>query len=208
MIVIRDSLGSHIRRITGQTIKYVADRIRQGIATEDDFNEVFKYGGNPYAADPAVLAMVTGIARGRKTVIETGSGLSSVLMGAVAGTVYSLEHIDHYAALTKAWCEEAGVSNVGICCAPFKDFWYDIDKFDLPERFDFGFCDGPPRFYGTRMKFFERIAPRCDSIMVDDVTADMNYARKVSEWAQQNGFVFTVLGRAAALSKPQLQKVA
>ncbi len=47
-IVVRDSLGSHVRRVTGVTLKYVAERIAAGTENEGDYNEVFKYGGNPW----------------------------------------------------------------------------------------------------------------------------------------------------------------
>lgn len=203
VIIVRDSLGSHLRRVTGQTLKHVVDRIRQGVETEADYNEVHKYGGNPWAASPDVLALVVGIARKcRGPIIETGSGLSSVLMGAVAPVVYSLEHVDHYAAQTLAWAEEAGVDNVGICCAPLRDFWYDVDKFELPEKFAMGFCDGPPRMYGTRTRFFDVIAPRCTVIVVDDMNSDMKYSRFVYEWAAANGYEVQNMGRSAFLTRP------
>ena len=211
-VVIRDSLGSHIRRVSGTTLAHVIPRVRACTETDADYNEAFKYGGNNYAADPGVLALVTGIARKcRGPIIETGSGLSSVFMGAAAADqrVYSLEHIDHYAAQTVAWCEEAGVGNVGVCCAPLKDWWYDLDKFALPNKFAFGFCDGPPRLYGTRRKFFEVIAPRCSVILIDDVKQDASYLRDTSEWAQAHRRPFQLLGRAALITQQEpLEKAA
>lgn len=203
-IVVRDSLAAHIRRLSGSTLAHVIKRVRVGIETEADYNEAFKYGGNNYAADPGVLALVTGIARKcRGPIIETGSGLSSVFMGACADgqKVYSLEHVEHYAAQTLAWCEETVVANVGICCTPLKDFWYDLEQFDLPRKFAFGFCDGPPRMYGTRMRFFDAIAPRCTVILVDDIKQDVNYARAVHEWASAHAMQVQILGRAALLTK-------
>jgi predicted O-methyltransferase YrrM len=205
-IIVRDSLGAHIRRMAGTTLAHVVPRIRAGIETEADYNEAFRYAGNNYAADAGVLALVTGLARKcRGPIIETGSGLSSVLMGAVSrDPVYALEHLDHYAAQTVRWAEEAGVSNVGVCCAPLKDFWYDLERFDLPRKFSLGFCDGPPRAFGTRMKFFEVLAPRCSAIVVDDFKTDNNYARAVHEWAAAHGMTVTILGRAALLAKDTL----
>lgn len=202
-IVIYDSLAAHIRRLTGTTLGQLIPRFREGIETEADYNELFRFASNNYAADAGVLALVAGIARKcRGPIIETGSGLSSILMGAVSeGPVYSFEHIDHYAAQTLAWCEEAGVSNVGLCHAPLKDGWYDLDKFDLPNKFAFGFCDGPPRLYGTRMRFFDEIAPRCTVIAVDDIKTDNNFARQVSEWAKANGYQVQILGRCALLTR-------
>lgn len=209
-IIVRDSLGASLRRLAGQTLAYSVPRIRAGIETEEDYNEVFQYANNNYAADAGVLAVLVGVARKcRGPIIETGSGLSSVLMGAVSDSVvYSLEHVPHYAAQTVAWCEESGVSNVGVCCAPLKDFWYDIDQFELPRKFALGFCDGPPRMYGTRMRFFDVIAPRCSAIVVDDIKTDNSFAKAVHEWAYTHGMVVTILGRAALLTKQELLKEA
>jgi precorrin-6B methylase 2 len=203
-IIIRDSLGSHLRRVAGATLAHVIPRVRAGVETDADYNEAFKYGNNNFSADPGVLAVVTGVARKcRGPIIEAGSGLSSVFMAAVAPDqkVYSLEHSKQYASQTIAWCEEAGVTNVGICYAPLKDFWYDVDQFDLPKKFALGFCDGPPRMYGTRMQFFEKIAPRCVVVVVDDIKSDNNFAKQVHQWAQANEMTVTILGRAAMLTR-------
>lgn len=202
-VVVRDSLAGHIRRLSGQTLTHVIPRVRAGIETEEDYNEAFQYAANNYAADAGVLAVVTGVARKcRGPIIETGSGLSSVFMGAVTDqTVYSLEHVQHYAAQTVAWCEEAGVANVGVCYAPLKDFWYDVDQFELPKKFALGFCDGPPRMYGTRMRFFEVLAHRCEVIIVDDIKTDNGFAKAVNAWAEANGRTMQVLGRTALLTR-------
>lgn len=207
-VIVRDSLASHLRRVSGTTLAWVADRIRKGEETDADYNEAFKYCNNNYAADPGVLVSLVSIARKcRGDIIETGSGLSSVLMGAANPSVkiYSFEHAANYAAQTKAMCEEAGVSNVGICCAPMVDYWYDFDAFEpqLPSRFALGFCDGPPRLYGTRDRFLTRIAPRCEVLVFDDVTSDMKYLNKLQAWAQENGRNFQVLGRIAVMTKPE-----
>ena len=101
------------------------------------------------------------------------------------------------------------MDNVGLCYAPTQDFWYDIWKFDLPNKFALGFCDGPPRFFGTRMKFFQHIAPRCTAIVVDDLVDDMAFFNRVRQWAEQYGYDFQILGRAGLLAKQSvLQKAA
>jgi hypothetical protein len=206
-VVVRDSLGSHLRRVTGRTLTHVIDRVREGTETLDDYGEAFKYVGNNFAADPLILKMVTEIARKcRGPIIETGSGLSSVFMGAAScDKVYSLEHEQHFAARTVALAEEASVGNVGVCYAPLKDFWYDVEAFDLPNKFAFGFCDGPPRMYGTRMLFFDVIASRCTVIVVDDVE---QHAAEVHQWADSHGYEVTRLGRAALLKRKELNRLA
>jgi predicted O-methyltransferase YrrM len=205
-VIIYDSLAAHLRRLNEATLIHLAQRFRDGTETEDDYNEVFRYANNNYAADPSVLALCVGLARKcRGPIIETGSGLSSVLMALVNDSpVYSLEHNDHYAKQTLRWAEEAGAPNVGLCCAPLLDFWYDIDRFDLPDKFTLGFCDGPPRMFGTRMRFFEVLGDRCSAILVDDIKTDNNFARSVREWAEERGRYFQILGRCALITKEPL----
>lgn len=204
-IVVTDSLAAHIRRLSGTAFAHVLPKFKAGTETDADYNEVFKYIGNNYAADPGVLALLVGIVRKcQGAIVETGSGLSSVLMGAVSGSqVYSLEHVEHYAAQTVAWCEEAGVANVGVCFAPMREDWYDLAKFDLPAKFALGFCDGPPRMFGTRSRFFDELAHRCSAIVVDDVKTDVHYMRQVHEWAEHNGRTCEIYGRAALILKPE-----
>jgi predicted O-methyltransferase YrrM len=202
-VIIYDSLAAHLRRLNGTTLTELAPKFRDGTEDEDDYNEVFRYAGNNYAADPGVLALCVGIARrSQGPIIETGSGLSTALMSLVTDqTVHSLEHQPHYAAQTGGWCDEAGVKNFRLICAPLRDHWYDVGRMDLPEKFAFGFCDGPPRIYGTRMKFFEVFGPRCSVILVDDIKTDNGFANQVREWAEANGRSFQILGRCALLTR-------
>jgi predicted O-methyltransferase YrrM len=206
-VIVYDSLASHLRRLAGETLRYLAPKFRKGTETEDDYNEVFRYGGNNYAADAGTLALCVGIARKcQGPIIETGSGLSSVLMAlATSETVFSLEHAEHFARQTMRWAGEAQTHNVGMCRAPLKDHWYDLSSFEdeLPGKFAFGFCDGPPRLYGTRMKFFEVLGPRCSAILVDDIKTDNNFARAVHEWAEVNERTVTILGRTAFITKKE-----
>lgn len=201
-VILRDSLGAALRRMSGTTLAHVIPRVREGVETDDDYNEAVKYAGNPYAVDAPTLAVVTRVARNcRGPILEVGSGLSSVFMAAACPSkVYTLEHAPHYAAQTLAWAEEAGVENLGICCAPLKDLWYDVEAFDLPQKFALGFCDGPPRFYGTRARFFEVVAPRCTAILIDDITTDLHYRNVAYEWAAANGKRVTMLGRVALIA--------
>lgn len=202
-IIVWDSLAAHLRRLTGETLPYLIARLREGTETESDYNEAFQYAQNTYAADAGTLALCVGVARKcRGPIIETGSGLSTVLMGAVTDQrVFSLEHEFHWGMRTIAMAEEAGVENVGLCHAPLVDGWYNISSLELPDKFAFGFCDGPPRCNGTRMKFFEVFGERCTVIAVDDFKSDNNFARAVHQWAEANGRTVTILGRAALIQK-------
>jgi predicted O-methyltransferase YrrM len=202
-IVIYDSMGAHLRRLFGTTLSHIAPRIREGTETEADYNELARFTGNNYSADSSVLALVTGIARKcRGPILETGSGLTTAVIAAASGQpVHSLEHLEHYARQSDDWCRQMGVENATIWCAPLKDGWYDIERMRLPDSFTLGFCDGPPRLYGTRMRFLEVFGSRCSVIVMDDVKSDNNFSSAVRQWAADNGRTFEVLGRAALMQR-------
>lgn len=205
-VIYRDSLGAYLRRMGGLTLDHLIPRIRAGTENPTtDYDEMFHFGENEWAADPEVLALCVGLARKcRGPIIETGSGLSSVLMAAAnpEQEVHALEHLDFYAEKTRALAKEAGTDNLTVHCVPSNDFWYDLSKAKIRHnKFAFGFCDGPPRLLGTRWRFFEEIAPRCQAIGVDDFGTDYKYAGKVSDWAATHGRSLQRFGRAALLLK-------
>jgi hypothetical protein len=205
-VIFRDSLAANLRRNAGLTLGHLIPRIRAGTENPtNDYDEIFQFGGNEWAADPEVLAMCVGIARKcRGPIIETGSGLSSVLMAAAnpEQEVHALEHSDFYAERTKQLAKEADVQNLTVHCVPSDDFWYDLKRAQIKHnKFAFGFCDGPPRLFGTRGRFFDEIAPKCVAIGVDDYGTDYKYAGKVNAWASANGRNVQRLGRAALLMR-------
>ena len=205
-VIFRDSLGAYIRRNGGLTLAHLIPKFRDGTENPTvDYDEMFQFGGNEWAADPEVLALCVGIARQcRGPIIETGSGLSSVLMAAAnpEQEVHALEHSDFYAERTRQLSKEAGTDNLTVHCVPSNDFWYDVAAAKIRHsRFAFGFCDGPPRLLGTRSRFFDELAPKCVAIAVDDYGTDYKYAGKVNDWAARNGRTVQRLGRAALLMK-------
>lgn len=205
-VIYRDSLGAYIRRNGGLTLQHLIPRIKSGTENPtQDYDEIFQFGGNEWAADPEVLALCVGIARKcRGPIIETGSGLSSVLMAAAnpEQEVHALEHSDFYAARTKQLATEANVPNLTVHCVPSNDYWYDLSAAKIKHsKFAFGFCDGPPRLLGTRSRFFDELAPRCVAIAVDDYGTDYKYAGKVNAWAAANGRNVQRFGRAALLMR-------
>lgn len=200
-IVYWDSLAAYFRRLHGIAFDHLIPIIRDGAEVMADYDELFQALNNPFAAGPDVMALMVGLARQcRAPIIETGSGLTSVLMAAANPSieVHSLEHDAHYAEQTRALARTQRVSNLTVHCAPLVDGWYDLNGLERG-KFGVGLCDGPPRKYGTRMRFFDHIASRCKVIVADDVGTDWRYAAKVTEWAGANGKQLTMLGRAALL---------
>ena len=187
--ILKDSLGAFLRRQDNQTLSRIANLIKQGNESPEDYQEAFDYIGNPWGANDETLIVATTIARkSTGAIIETGSGLSTVLMAAAntGGDVYAIEHNDHFKDQTVAMAQVAGVENIYMVCCEIKDDWYDLDGVELPERFSLGLNDGPPRQLGDRKKFFDIFGDRCDTIVCDDAD-DKEYSFFLKEWAKSRG---------------------
>lgn len=186
--VIRDSLAAWMRRQTGETLRHMVARIRAGEEDGHLFREALRYVDNPFAAiEDTMLLCARAARRADGPIIETGSGLTTVILAAAAPdqTVYCIEHDPLWAMHTERLVREAGV-RVGLCMAPIRDGWYDLSAFpDLPERFALGLNDGPPRHLGDRMGFFSQLGERCEAIIVDDVD-DRGYGEAVTAWCGEN----------------------
>lgn len=186
--VIMDSLGAMLRRQDGTTIKYVVDRIKSGTEEIADYIEAWDAIGNAWVALEDTLANAVILARKAKgPILETGSGLSTVLMAAATKqTVYCIEHSQYYADLTEEMARKAGVTNIAICTAPIVNGWYDLAELaELPDRFSLALNDGPPRKCGSRMDFFKHFGDKCGVIVCDDAD-NPNYADELKMWASNN----------------------
>lgn len=184
--IITDSLGASIRRSTGKSIQYVADKVKVGTEVASDYTEALEFIDNRWGADEEVLFCAVAAARKADgPIIETGSGLTTVLMAAATDqTVWCIEHNEHFANQTRELARSAGVSNIAIVHCDIKDGWYDItdDLAEMPDHFAVGLNDGPPRAFGDRMKFFEVFGDKCDLIIADDANVQ-KYADKLKSWA-------------------------
>lgn len=113
-------------------------------------------------------------------ILECGSGMTTLLMGLLAGRrgvkVYSLEHIEEWRARVLESIARFEIPNVEILLTPLRDFdgfaWYDAPLADLPNRFGLAICDGPPGEtlggrYGLWPMFRDRF-PAGSVILLDD----------------------------------------
>lgn len=140
------------------------------------------------AASPDLLhELVRTIDRtGATTVVETGSGISTVVMAArlkaSGGKLVALEHHAGYAEATRRDLEAQGLEDVAtVLDAPLVDTplgneswaWYDLSAADLPSHIDLLFVDGPPgreqplARYPALPLLRDRLAPGA-TILVDD----------------------------------------
>jgi predicted O-methyltransferase YrrM len=201
--VLKDSLGASLRRQMGETLKYVAGKLRDKTETDDDIQEAVKYANNLFGAPLHVLKIAVGLARtSTKDVLEIGSGLSTVLVAAACPErrVWAIEHHPAHAQKLRDMVKAAGIKNVVLITAPIKGGWYDLsdDWHVFPGQFGLALVDGPPRAEGKRLKFFEMFGHRVETMLFDDANTD-GYLEALTGWAAENGWQIEAEDRSAVL---------
>ncbi len=130
-------------------------------------------------------------------ILECGSGLSTILLSAVAGrrgvAVWSLEHDPAWRKRTALAQRLVGSVGTRLCLAPLRDYgnfsWYDPPVAEMPDGFTLVVCDGPPETtpggrYGLIPVMGRKLAPR-SLVLVDDAMRASEVAmleRWKSEW--------------------------
>jgi predicted O-methyltransferase YrrM len=134
-----------------------------------------------WALRPVGLSLAEALVdEGRTTVIECGSGLSTVTIARAlrarhAGHVHALEHHPYWATATRdALAAEDLADFATVIDAPLVDGWYARAALDLlPERgVELLLVDGPPAEEGSRYPALPALAVRLApdaAILLDDV---------------------------------------
>ena len=105
--------------------------------------------------------------RGPATVLEIGSGLSTVVLAgalrrAGGGKIVSLEHDASMAERSRDWLREQGLDDIAqVVLAPLAQqtiegeswLWYDLEKVELPDPIDVLFVDGPPASLQSQSRY-------------------------------------------------------
>jgi len=136
-------------------------------------------------------------------ILECGSGMTTLLVGLLAGRrgvrTYSLEHIDEWRARVLDTIEHFEIPNVEILRTPLRDFdgfsWYDAPLPELPRSFDLVICDGPPGEtlggrYGLLPMMRERLGQGA-VILLDD-TERPGEAEVLQRWMSEASFNVTM----------------
>jgi hypothetical protein len=129
-------------------------------------------------------------------ILECGSGLTTILLGLVAGRrgikTFSLEHHAEWRTRVTNVLAQFQIENVQVCLAPLRDYdgfsWYDPPFADLPVEFELVICDGPPGEtrggrYGLWPVFAERLS-KSSVILLDD-TQRFGEAEVLRRWATE-----------------------
>ena len=113
-------------------------------------------------------------------VLECGSGLTTLVVGLLAGRrevdLWTLEHYADWHRRVSETLARNNVTRVNNCLAELKDYgdfaWYDAPLEKLPKKFSLVICDGPPGStkggrYGLVPVLKDRLAPGT-IILLDD----------------------------------------
>lgn len=136
-------------------------------------------------------------------VIEFGSGVSSVILGAAMrkfsrGKVESFDHDENYSKKTNRFIEVNNLQDiVSINFSPLMDYrfdennwkWYDKNRIDQIETgIDLLVVDGPPRFLQEKSRFlalpmlYEKLSTK-SVVILDDANRD-NEKQVVNDWIE------------------------
>lgn len=161
------SLGHYMRVMQYGALGAGVMEIQQGIETAETFNDMHGYwslacGGN-WSAGADFLWTACEMARKAGTVIEAGSGLTTLVMLAAGAKVTSLEHDPDWARRTDEACTSVGLE-ADIRCAPLVDGWY---QHNCAGNYGMALIDGPPMKLGDRRKIHGS-GITADAYLLDD----------------------------------------
>ena len=140
-------------------------------------------------------------------ILECGSGLSTILVAAVAakrGIGYrALEHDPKWAAYVRRSLVRYSIDPAVVCVTPLKAFgeylWYDVPGGSIPDGLGLVICDGPPGNtkggrYGLVPIMKHKLRPGCIILLDDAERRDEQIIAR--RWKAELGGALEVLGRA------------
>lgn len=154
-----------------------------------------------------------------QTVLECGSGLSTILLGALAertgSTIWTLEDDASWGDRVRQCLRLNGITTVNLCVGPLERYdeydWYAPPFKQMPKSFSLVICDGPASTtrggrYGMAPVMRDRL-PKGVVVLMDDANREgeqliaRRWATELPGRYEQRGsdhpyFVFTVEGRA------------
>jgi Methyltransferase domain len=175
---------------------------------------IYGWGNEAWSARDEYLAGCINHALDSKgPILECGSGLSTILLGAVAkrkGKIHwVLEHKPEWAKKVQIYLDSYNLGCT-IITKPLKNYgefsWYDISFEKIPTSFSLVACDGPPRRtkggrYGLVPVMRERLMSGC-VILLDD--AGRKEERHIAKrWEAELSATFSIQGT----TKPYIKMI-
>jgi len=168
---------------------------------------VFGWGNAWSAQLEYLIATLEHVRNADGPVLECGSGLSTILIGAVAQSrgksVLSLEHEPKYAARVRDYLEKYDIRSVDLYVAPLKSYgdfdWYQVPRLDsITEKFSVVICDGPPGAtrggrHGVVPVMLEKLKRDCTILLDDGARAEEQAI--AARWAPMLSTKVELLGK-------------
>lgn len=172
-----------------------------------------------WSGKPEFLAeCVTRALRCTGPILECGSGLSTLLVGAIATqrgqSLWSLEHNSEWAAKLRPLIEGMKFASVRLIECELRDhgdyLWYDPPLDLMPDQFALVICDGPPGHgkggrYGLVPIMRERLAPGC-IVLLDDADREEDL-RIAVRWTEELSANLHSIGDRNSFCKISLPQV-
>jgi hypothetical protein len=152
-----------------------------GAADFDYASLIYGWGNEGWSAWSEYLAgTLRAVQQTGGPILECGSGLSTLLLGVIAGQlrtrVWSLEHDAGWARRVSLELRRFDITSATVCMSPIQDYgefhWYRPPMELLPANFSLVVCDGPPASirggrYGMLPIMRANLRPGC-VIILDD----------------------------------------
>lgn len=188
------SLGNHLRNKNGLTDEYIRGilaKISNGEEDSEDLLNLCSSWNNDWSVTPDFLAAMIMLARENEgTILECGSGITTLVLSALGCKTIALEHDDLWKSKMNLRIDRMGYNSAEVHHAPIKDYgtfeWYCTNEIG---PFSMVVVDGPPREIG-RSGFLhvmkDNLADDC-VIMADD-------AGNMTEWEDILSMKFAIMG--------------
>ena len=180
-------------------------RIKAGQGKYADFEQVYAEWNNSYAIDPLAGAALYQIAATTEGVIlETGSGLSTLLFAAAGAKVFALEHELPWVRKMRAAIDQLNLQEqIKLHYAPLREqkdgtIWYGLTT-EIPDRVGLIFCDGPQRHYG-REGVFDILGHYSSVPFIFDDANDDEWRPQIEAWARRQNRDISIIGEGRKLA--------
>ncbi len=194
--------------------KFIKNPISSDNLSDEFLNKlIYGWGNRGFSASKEYLrACLNHTMNTDGPVLECGSGLSTILAGAIAekkGLSYIvLEHEKEWAEKTLRYLKKYKLDSVTVLLSPlerYEDFdWYDISSLTIPDKISLVICDGPPgTTKGGRVGLVQvmrnKFSKNC-VILLDDVMRKDEY-RIARKWKNELNADLEIIGNESSFAK-------
>jgi len=156
------------------------EKLKKGDASENVFVDIFKGWDNHWAASPELLMATYLMAKETDgEILETGSGISTLVLGMTGKKIHSLEHDYSWYLKVNKLLKKFKLDNVYQFHAPINRLtgFYEMPPF--PD-FSLALCDGPNIEIG-RAAFYKMPEIQNATLIIDDAETELKYINNMKD---------------------------